>query len=337
MNKTVDVVIIGLNAEKTLEKCIESIKNSSYPQNLITIIYSDGGSTDNSVKIAEEKDGVKVIKLNLEYPTPGKQRNEGWKIGKSDYVQFVDSDTIVDSKWIEIAVKEIERDNIGAVCGDRKEMYPENSIYNWIGDNEWNAKPGYIKYFGGDVMVKRELLEKTGGYNDDLIAGEDPELAYRAGKAGYKIKKIDNLMTKHDLAMYKVKQYWKRAYRTGHAYAEVNKMHSDMWSEDYERIIKRGGIGVIGSVIGGIFSILTPYFLFITLLSIGVLFRPRILLVSYFQNEMKLNKKEAKIYAIHASVVVIPQLFGILRYKMGKIIKRPLRNRAKKLSTGGIK
>lgn len=337
MNKTVDIVIIGLNAEKTLQRCIESIKENSYSQNLITIIYSDGGSIDNSVKIAESIEGVKVVKLKLEHPTPGKQRNEGWKSGKAEYVQFVDSDTIVDIDWIKTAVEELNRGEAGAVCGDRREMYPEKSIYNWIGDNEWNAKPGYIKYFGGDVMVKRELLEKTGGYNDNLIAGEDPELAYRAGKEGYKIKKINALMTKHDLAMYKVKQYWKRAYRTGHAYAEVNKMHRDMWYDDYERIIKRGGIGLIGSIVGALFATITPYFIFITLLSIGVLFRPRIMLVNYFKSEMNLTKKEAKIYAIHASVVVIPQLFGILRYKLGKTFERPLRNRAKQLSTGGIK
>ena len=62
MTKTADIVIIGLNAEKTLQRCIESIKENSYSQNLITIIYSDGGSIDNSVKIAESIEEIKVVK-----------------------------------------------------------------------------------------------------------------------------------------------------------------------------------------------------------------------------------------------------------------------------------
>ena len=337
MNKKVDVVIIGLNAEKTLKRCIESVKANSYNQELIEIIYVDGGSTDNSITEAENTEGVKVVKLNLEYPTPGKQRNEGWKVGTAEYVQFIDSDTVLDKEWIKIAIEELENGTAGAVCGDRKEFYPEKSIYNWLGDQEWNAKAGEIKYFGGDVMVKRELLEKTGGYDNDLIAGEDPELAYRAGKAGYKIIKLDKLMTRHDLAMYKFKQYWKRAYRTGHAYAEVNKKHKDMWDVDCERILKRGGIGVVGTITGIIFSMITPWFIFLSLLSIGVMFRPRIMLVNYFKNEMKITKKEAEIYAIHASMVIVPQFLGILRYVIGEKINIPLRNKAKKLSTGGIK
>ena len=67
------------------------------------------------------------------------------------------------------------------------------------------------------------------------------------------------------------------------------------------------------------------------------MFRPRIMLVNYFKNEMKITKKEAEIYAVHASIVVVPQFFGILRYIVGEKLNVPLRNKAKKLSTGGIK
>lgn len=333
MYKKIDVIIIGLNAEKTLKNCIESIYKTSYEIKDINIVYVDGGSTDESVNIAKEMN-VETLELNLEYPTPGKQRNEGWKAGKSEFVQFLDSDTELDKNWLIHAIKIMEDEEVGAVFGDRIEKYPEKSIFNFIGNLEWNTKSGEADFFGGDVLVKRKVLEKTGGYRDNLIAGEDPECAHRIRKMGYKLIKLDCLMTKHDLAMYKIKQYWKRAYRTGYAYAEVNSIHNEVWKRDLKRILIRGG-GAITLILSGILLGAINHRILAGIVSMLVgfllLIRPRLTLKKYFMKEMKILECEAIIYSWHASFVVIPQFFGFLRYYFGKKIKKPLRNKANKL------
>jgi cellulose synthase/poly-beta-1,6-N-acetylglucosamine synthase-like glycosyltransferase len=334
----IDIVIIGLNCEKTLEKCICSVLKIDYNMDFIDIYYVDGGFNDNSKKIAQKYSKVNIIELNLEYPTPGKQRNEGWLKGNSKYVQFIDSDTILDKNWLKKAVNEIKKDKkIGAICGNRKELYPEKSIFNWIGNLEWNLAYGEISEFGGDVLIKREVLEKTKGYNSNLVAGEDPELSHRIIKLGYKIVRINTDMTKHDLAMTTVKQYLKRAYRTGYAFAEVNFLHNEMWKTEVKRILKRGGIS-LGLISIGLLLILINKILAVSIILLGIyiLFRPRLQLVKKFMYNLKLTKKESKLYCWHLSVIVLPQLIGVLRYYIGKILNKPLRNKKNKLSTGGI-
>ncbi len=54
-----------------------------------------------------------------------------------------------------------------AVCGRRRERYPERSIYNRLCDFEWDGPVGEVRSCGGDVMIRVMALEAAGGYCDD--------------------------------------------------------------------------------------------------------------------------------------------------------------------------
>ena len=69
--------------------------------------------------------------------------------------------------------------------------------------------------------MRREALVEVDGFDASLIAGEEPELCQRLRARGYQILHVDRPMTGHDLAMTHWRQYWRRAVRAGHAYAEV--------------------------------------------------------------------------------------------------------------------
>ena len=96
---SIDVVVIGLNSEKTLARCLESVWNCAYPRTKLTLIYADGGSTDSSVSIAQSFD-CELARIDAGSPTPGKQRNAGWRLGSAQYIQFLDSDTVMDPEWL---------------------------------------------------------------------------------------------------------------------------------------------------------------------------------------------------------------------------------------------
>jgi glycosyltransferase involved in cell wall biosynthesis len=320
----IDIVVIGINSEKTLSNCFKSILNVNYENQNLHIFYVDGGSSDASIAIARQYSRVTVIELNASHPTPGLGRNAGWKAGLAPLVLFLDSDTQLDPDYLTKAIPEIRMPEIGAVKGHRKEMYPEKTIYNWLGDQEWNDPPGEAKIFGGDVLIRRAILEQTGGYNEDVIAGEDPELSLRIRKLGWKIMQMDVLMCKHDLAMETFRQYFWRAYRTGYGYAAIHHLlggHTPLWRKDLQRIVVRGG-GFFFLMLCGLFSYGVT-----CLLGLGLLFYPRLFRVKAISKGKQLSINEAKIYAWHCSFVVIPQFFGVLRFYYGRIFGDPLRNK----------
>ncbi|HWR01736.1 MAG TPA: glycosyltransferase [Chlorobaculum sp.] len=340
----IDCVLIGVNSSKTLARCIDSILRSDYPREKLHIFYVDGGSTDDSIGIAESYSGVSVVALNPEYPTPGMQRNAGWKNGCSPLVQFLDSDTILDPAWLSMAVDAIEADNrIGAALGMRNEMHPESTIYNWIGNIEWNGPAGESDCFGGDVLVRRPALEKTGGYNETLVGGEDPELSRRIIRAGWNIVRLDAPMTKHDLAMTTVKQYLRRAFRSGYGFAAVRALEaragSDFWRYDLIKIVVKGG-AFLGSMLLALTLLALDPPVIIKLIAVllpiaglAVMLSPRLLKIGKFMSDNNLNATDAKRYAWHCSVVVLPQLFGILRFQLGRLVNKPLRNKRRNLKT----
>ncbi len=333
-NPAIDCVIIGVNASATLEMCLASVLHSAY-DGTVNVFYVDGGSMDDSVKRARAIAGVEVIELDTEFPTPGLGRNQGWRKGTAPYVQFLDSDTVLDKHWFSTALQAMFVTNAGAVRGRRKESNPENSVYNWIADHEWNAPPGPCNMFGGDVLIRREALEATGGYDETLVAGEDPELSQRVQLKGYEIVQLDAPMTLHDLGMTTMAQYLKRAYRTGYGFAAVGMRAERLegfWQTELKRILVRGG-GAMTLAAVGCLGLLNPGFFAAWPLALLLLLRPRLLRVPYFQDSKGLNRRDAQRYAWHCSLVVVPEFFGMLRYAVGKLFGRPLRNRRRNLGT----
>lgn len=220
------VVVIGRNEGERLRRCLDSVAGQA-----ATIVYVDSGSTDGSVAMAREK-GVAVVNLDMRIPfTAARARNEGFRAlravaPKLRYVFLVDGDCEVDPSWPAASLAYLEQHaDVAAVCGRRRERHPEQSVYNRLCDIEWDAPVGTVRSCGGDVMMRAEALAAAGGYRDDLIAGEEPELCVRLRLAGWRIVRLAAEMTLHDAAIVRFGQWWKRTQRGGHAFAEGAHLH----------------------------------------------------------------------------------------------------------------
>jgi GT2 family glycosyltransferase len=223
----VGVVVIGRNEGERLRRCLRSLID----QGAGPIVYVDSGSVDDSVAFSRSL-GVIVVNLDTSIPfTMARGRNAGFEELSRRYpalrwVQFVDGDCEVRPDWIAQARAAITaRADVAAVCGRRRERHPEASIYNRLADMEWNAPTGEVAECGGDVLFRCPVFLELGGFNPRMIAGEEPELSVRVRGRGYKIVRIDAEMTLHDAAMSRFSQWWTRATRGGHAFAEGMALH----------------------------------------------------------------------------------------------------------------
>jgi GT2 family glycosyltransferase len=223
----VGVVVIGRNEGERLQRCLKSL----LAQGAGPIVYVDSGSSDGSVEFSRSL-GVTVVNLDTSVPfTMARGRNAGFaelqrKYPNLRWVQFVDGDCEVRPDWIARAREALSaRPEVAAVCGRRRERYPEASIYNRLADMEWNAPRGEVEECGGDVLFRAPVFIEVGGFNPGMIAGEEPELCVRVREAGYKILRIDAEMTLHDAAIMHFSQWWTRTVRGGHSYAEGMALH----------------------------------------------------------------------------------------------------------------
>jgi GT2 family glycosyltransferase len=219
-------IAIGRNEGERLRRCLRSLSMQA-----AKVVYVDSESTDGSARWAREY-GVDVVDLDMGLPfTAARARNAGFKRLRQiapdlSYVQFVDGDCELIEGWTERAISFLEAHaEVGAVAGQRRELFPEQSIYNWLCDQEWNGPVGEVLACGGDVMMRASAFEIVGGYRDDLIAGEEPELCVRLRAADWKIWRLDTKMTMHDAAIMRFSQWWRRTVRSGYAFAQGAHLH----------------------------------------------------------------------------------------------------------------
>ncbi len=249
------VVVIGRNEGERLIKSLNSVKSQASET---AIVYVDSGSTDGSVGAARSI-GAHVVNLDMTQPfTAARARNEGFRFLKTlkpelRFVQFIDGDCKLVDGWLEAATEFIaHRDDVAVVCGRRRELHPEVSVYNRMLDLEWGTPVGEAESCGGDSLVRIKAFEAVGGFRPQLIAGEEPELCVRLREKGWKIWRLDAEMTQHDAAMTRYYQWWLRTVRGGYGMAEVTWLHArspfSIWRKDTRSSIIWGGLLPLGIV-----------------------------------------------------------------------------------------
>jgi GT2 family glycosyltransferase len=219
------VVAIGRNEGERLKRCLQSAAGVG------TLVYVDSGSDDGSVAWARAR-GIDVVELDIARGfTAARARNAGFRRLMElqpdvVFVQFVDGDCELASAWPTAALEFLRlHPKACAVFGRLRERHPERSIYNRICDAEWDVPLGEARACGGIAMMRAAALVSVGGFREDFIAGEEPELCTRLRAAGWSIWRIDREMALHDAAITTFTQWWRRNVRSGYAFALGSHVH----------------------------------------------------------------------------------------------------------------
>ena len=248
-------VVIGRNEGARLSACLASLAGQATP-----LVYVDSGSTDDSLARARGA-GADVVALDMAQPfTAARARNAGLDraraLGASGLVQFVDGDCIVEPGWLDSGRAALAADpRLACVAGRRAEVAPDRSLYNLACDVEWDTPVGPALAVGGDMLARIDALAAVGGFDPTLIAGEEPELCLRLRRAGWRIARLDAPMTRHDAAMDRFGQWWRRMRRGGHAFAEVSWRHrtdgQGFWRAETRRALIWGAGLPLAVVVAG--------------------------------------------------------------------------------------
>jgi glycosyltransferase involved in cell wall biosynthesis len=317
----VGIVMIGRNEGERLARCLASTRAFAHR------VYVDSGSTDGSVALAKSE-GAIVIELPVPPKfTAARARNAGIEAllltsPRLTFIQAVDGDCEVQPGWIEAGLAALEKDSgLGAVFGRRRERFPDRSIYNALCDDEWNVPVGQALCFGGDVLFRVEAIHAATGYDDTMIAGEDPDFSTRVRKAGWHIERIDAEMTMHDAAMLRFKQWWNRTRRAGHAFAELANRHPDVletgWRRSCRSIILWGGLMPAALLASIPLAVLLPYAWILTLLML-LLWPLKIVQIALRQRRRLASFKLALASGAFLMIGKLPELLGLLEYRRNR-------------------
>jgi GT2 family glycosyltransferase len=147
----------------------------------------DNGSSDNTLDLTKEYIHVLAnIKIaTSQAGTIAGVRMDGFKHSRGDIIAFLDADSVAPDNWLTTGVLFLSKDDKISCVGFSMEPPCENS--SWI-EKTWYAMSSGSKWKGGrkvrwlstfNLMVKRDIFEKVGGFDRTLVTCEDADLGYR--------------------------------------------------------------------------------------------------------------------------------------------------------------
>lgn len=190
----VSVVIATFNNAQYIKQAIDSVLEQTYP--VYEIIIVNDGSTDNTKEVLQEY-GDKILYLETNRKGPACARNAGIKASTGDLVAFLDSDDywVLDKNWQQIDIFNNDS-KVGLVFGklinfdnnnpDNKQTVPDKIYSGYVFDKLLVG--GFIGL--PSVMIKKEVIDNIGMFNENLLTAEDTNFYLRVSKK-YKFQAID--------------------------------------------------------------------------------------------------------------------------------------------------
>ena len=184
-NVLVSIVIPVYNTKaEFIKECIESIVDIKYPHEIIVV---DDGSYEKDtlefLSIMRNDSNVKLLQKNNEGASSA--RNFGIKNAIGKYILPLDSDDLLISKNLELALDKLLSDeNIDIVYGDFQNFGDKNT-YNKSGEFSRMKIAISGNYVSAVILYKKEVWDSLGGYDITFNSIEDWDFSSRAAVFGY--------------------------------------------------------------------------------------------------------------------------------------------------------
>lgn len=196
------IIIPTLNEEKLLERLLLQL-NSCKNEFNFEIIISDGGSIDGTIEIAKKfSDKVVIAGENIKSNIAA-GRNFGSKFSSSDILIFLNGDIIIPDikKFFHLIKNYMILSSTDALTFKVKISPEEETISDYLFHSFYNTYFYMLNELGigmgrGEChIIKKNIFDAVGGYNEDLFAGEDFDLYKR-------LKKIGNVIFSNEFTIY---------------------------------------------------------------------------------------------------------------------------------------
>ncbi|MGH9947078.1 MAG: glycosyltransferase family 2 protein [Pyrinomonadaceae bacterium] len=239
----VSVVMPVRNEVAFIERSLNSVLNQDYPHDLIEVIISDGASTDDTVakirKLAENTDiSIKIVDNPKKIaPTA---LNRAIAEAQGEIIVRVDGHCEIEADYVSNCVACLTQGDADGVGGPIETIGEGSqsqaiaiamssrfgvggSAFRTVNDREMFtdtvAFPGYT----------REIIERVGGYNEELVRNQDDEYNYRIRKHGGKILLSPRIRSRY-YSRSNFKSLWRQYFQYGYWKVRILQLHPKQMS-----------------------------------------------------------------------------------------------------------
>ena len=232
----VSVVNPAYNAEKTIERALDSLFNQTFEGRVEVIVVNDGSKdkTQEIVKNIIKKSKSKITLISQKNQGPAAARNAGAKAAKGKIVLFTDSDCVPEKDWVKEMLEPFKEKGIVGVQGRYRIFNKEKVVARFVQyeiEERYKRmeKQKYIDFIGSySAGYRRDVFLEFDGFDTSFkkASGEDPEISYRMADKGLKMVFAPNAIVYHSHPE-SLKKYLKMKYGRGYWGNLLYKKHPE--------------------------------------------------------------------------------------------------------------
>lgn len=200
----VSFIVIGKNEGERLRMCFKSILRTVNLDNIQDweVIYVDSKSTDNSIKIAESFECVKIFCITGAC-NAAIARNIGATEAKGDILFFIDGDMEIQSGFLPIVVSEDGKLAYPFVSGIFVDyVYNREGEFLYSKERMCNRTRVFESVVGGLFVIDHDLWDRLDGMDNRQRKSQDYDLGLRLSEAGLPLCRYPYVLAHHHMARY---------------------------------------------------------------------------------------------------------------------------------------
>ena len=184
------IVIVCLNEERHLPRCLDTIAGLDHCGLELELIVVDGGSTDDSRRLARQR-GALVVQSPKGIP---RQRNAGGRAASGRVLAYVDADVELQPGWFATVARHFARGQ-RLILGCPPRLPADASWVAQAYAMHWGAPAEGVEGISDDarllstasLVLGREVFELVGGFPEELGVDEDTYVIKEAGRQGVEV------------------------------------------------------------------------------------------------------------------------------------------------------
>jgi len=205
--KTISIIVVTLNEAAHIQQLMSSIDRLERPSDLaLETILIDGGSTDGTADAAHKADFAKLIVI--EGASIPACRNRGLAEARGGIIAFLDGDCEPATDWLVNALPHLEGAEPVIIGWPVKPPTPGTWVQrawhtHWMfknraaTSNEPVREEAFRLITTRNMLLTRSAADQLGGFDENLLTGEDTDYVFRAYTAGIRVLGVPALTVVH--------------------------------------------------------------------------------------------------------------------------------------------
>ncbi|MFH1480894.1 MAG: mycofactocin biosynthesis glycosyltransferase MftF, partial [Pseudomonadota bacterium] len=192
----VSIIIPVRNRAEAITACLQSLKRLDYPGEKLEVIVVDDASDDHTPEVVSTFP-VQLISLK-EHRQASFCRNLGARRARGEILAFLDSDCTADPSWLKELIPAFTDPSNGAAGGLVDSYFSEKGLDRYekvkssLNLGSWPKSSREDKRFfylpSCNLLVRRSLFQKLGGFNEAMVVGEDVDFCWRLQDQGHHVE-----------------------------------------------------------------------------------------------------------------------------------------------------